>query len=699
MDDGRREAGGWKYTLAKGTAMKTLATCAAAIAFLWLAPGCGGGGQPEQSAAADSANVTMDTLPEPEYTASAGADSLIPREVLFGNPENIIPELSPDGQRITYIAPAEGVLNLWIMDLDGSNRRQLTFDDNRGVVNYTWAENGRQILYMQDEAGEENTHVYLLDVETGDIQDLTPYDGVKAMVDATDRDQPDRVLIQMNRENPMYFDVYAADLTTGELELLQDNPGQLENGDMVLGYMSDRDLVPRLFVSISPEDGTITYWVRDSADDQWRELMTASPLEDVTPREFSESGDSLYLTSNTETNTTQLYRMDLETGSMDRIAGRERTDVAAVAWNAHTGRPKVVWYNYFMRSYDILDAAVEEDYRRLAEFKDEPFAITSADHADSTWIVAYTTIQNPAEYYIFDRTTGDMEFLFSAVPQLEQYEMAPMDTLHVMSRDSLMLPTYLTLPLEGSEPYPMVLLVHGGPWARDWYGYNPFVQLLADRGFAVLQVQFRGSTGFGKEFLNASYKEWGAAMQDDLTDAVHWAIEQGIADPQRVVIMGGSYGGYATLAGVTFTPDLYCCGVDFFGPSNLVTFRETVPPYWRPADALMDIRVGNLEDELEMLEDRSPLNHVDSIRVPMLIVQGANDPRVVKQESDQMVRALRDSENPVTYVVYEDEGHGFAREPNRLDFAGRVEQFLYLHVPGVEAEMFEPVEDASSHLE
>jgi dipeptidyl aminopeptidase/acylaminoacyl peptidase len=681
--------------------MRNLTTILALLAILpILAAGCGtSGGGEGPAAGGDSTAAAVDTLPEPEYVASPGAGGLIPREVLFGNPENILPELSPDGERITCIAPAGGVLNLWIMDRDGSDRRQLTFDEDRGIINYHWAENGRQILYMQDEAGEENTHVYLLDVESGEVQDLTPYEGVKAYASNTDRDHPNRVLIHMNRENPMYFDVYAADLTTGELEMIQDNPGELENGDMVLGYMADSDLVPRLRISISPEDGTLTYWVRDTVEDDWRELLEASPLEEVSPREFSEDGDSLYLTSNTETNTTQLYRMSVEDGGREWIAGRDRTDVAGVSWNSITGRPKVVWYNYFRRSYEILDPAVENDYRRISEFRDSPFSIASADHADSTWIVAYTTIQNPAEYYVYDRTTADLDFLFSAVPELEEYEMAPMDTLHVISRDSLRLPCYLTLPLEGSEPYPMVLLVHGGPWARDWYGYNPFVQLLADRGFAVLQVQFRGSTGFGKEFLNASYKEWGAAMQDDLTDAVHWAIDEGVADPERVVIMGGSYGGYAALAGVAFTPDLYRCGVDFFGPSNLVTFRESVPPYWRPADALMDIRVGNLEEEREMLEDRSPLNHVDSIRVPMLVVQGANDPRVVKEESDQMVRALRESGNPVTYVVYEDEGHGFAREPNRLDFAGRVEQFLYRHVPGVEAQMFEPVEDASSHLE
>ena len=680
--------------------MRRSATLAAAIlAMLAVAAGCGGEEEGGPAAAEDTTAVAMDTLPEPEYQASPGADGLIPRDVLFGNPENVLPELSPDGERITYIAPADDVLNLWIMGRDGSDVRQLTFDDNRGVVNYQWAENGRQILYSQDEAGEENTHVYLLDVETGDVQDLTPYDGVKAFVSATDRDQPDRVLIQMNRDNPMFFDVYSADLTTGELELVQDNPGELESGDMVLGYMSDRDMAIRMFVSISPEDGTITYWVRESEEDEWRELMTASPLEEVSPREFTEAGDSLYITSNQETNTTQLYRMSLQDGGMEWIAGSDRSDVAGVSWDRRTGDPKVVWYNYFRRSYEILDDAVRGDYDLLSEFKDEPFSVTSAGHADSTWIVAYHTIQNPAQYYLFDRTDGEIEFLFTAVPELEEYEMAPMDTLHVTSRDGLELPCYLTRPLEGEEPYPMVLLVHGGPWARDWYGYNPFVQLLADRGFAVLQVQFRGSTGFGKDFLNASYEEWGAAMQDDLTDAVRWAVDEGIADPDRVVIMGGSYGGYATLAGVTYTPDLYCCGVDFFGPSNLITFRESVPPYWRPADAMMDIRIGNLEEDREMLEDRSPLNHVDSIRVPMLIVQGANDPRVVKQESDQMVRALRGSDNPVTYVVYGDEGHGFAREPNRLDFAGRVEQFLYRHVPGVEAQMFEPVEEASSHLE
>ncbi|MBN1435242.1 S9 family peptidase [Candidatus Fermentibacterales bacterium] len=638
-------------------------------------------------------------LPEPDHVASPGAENLIPRELLFGNPEKVGPQVSPDGEQIAYIAPADGVLNLWVMDRDGGNVRQLTFDDNRGVVDYFWAEDDTHILYMQDQAGEEDTHVYRLDVETMEVTDLTPWDGVKAFVSATDEHQPNTVLVEMNRNDPMFFDVYSCDLVTGELTMLQENPGQDENGDIIVGYANDEQLNVRMYVGIDPMTGDLSYWVRDTPEDTWRLLMSATALDQVGPRQFSEDGAAVYMTSDLEANTTQLYLVDLATGGQTWIAGDSLSDVGGISWDPFTGEPRAVSYNYLRRRVEVLDERLQEEYDFLVGFHDGEFAPVSRDRADSTWIVLYSTIDNPAEYYVYDRTSGEMEFLFTAIPALEQYEMADMEPLLIESRDGLQLPSYLTLPKAGEPPYPTILLVHGGPWARDYYGYDPFCQLFADRGFAVLKVNFRGSGGFGKSFLNAGNKEWGAAMQDDLTDAVQWAIDEGMADPERIVILGGSYGGYAVLAGVAFTPDLYCCGVDFFGPSNLVTFRETVPPYWRPMDAMFDIRVGSLTEDREMLEERSPLNYVENITVPMFIVQGANDPRVVKAESDQVVAALREQGNEVLYAVYENEGHGFMMEPNRLDFAARTEEFLYLSVPGVECEMFAPVEGATVHLE
>lgn len=637
--------------------------------------------------------------PALSFDGSPGSARLIPRSVLFGNPERVGPQLSPDGSLIAYIAPADGVLNLWVMSADGSGARQLTSDTNRGVTNYFWAEDGLHILYMQDLAGEENTHVYRLDVASGEVADLTPFEGVRAYVSATDEDQPGTVVIEMNRDNRMFFDVYSCDLATGALTMVQDNPGGNEEGDLVLGYFTDEHLEVRGYAAIDQETGEISYFVRDSAGAPWRPLLRFSALDEVAPLAFSEDGRGVYITSNLCSNTTRLYYMDLASGDTTFIAGDSLADVEGVVFDQETGEPVAVSFNHLRRRVEILDPSVQADYDYLRGFREGDFAIVSRDNQDSTWIVVYYDVRNPATYYLYDRRIREARLLFQAIPALEEYDLAPMEPVLVTSRDGLDLPCYLTRPKVGEAPWPLVMYVHGGPWARDSYGYEPFVQLLADRGFAVLQVNFRGSSGFGKAFLNAGNREWGGRMQDDVTDAALWAVEEGIADSSRIAILGGSYGGYAVLAGVTFTPDLYCCGVDFFGPSNLVTWRETVPPYWRPLDAMMDVRVGSLETDRELLEARSPLNSVDSIRVPMLIVQGANDPRVVKAESDQMVQALRGAGIPVEYVVYDNEGHGFAMEPNRLDFAIRVEKFLYDHVPGVECQASEVVPGSTARLE
>jgi len=660
---------------------------------VFLAAGCGGGGSPgtRNGAGEDGTDIV--------HVESENAGDLIPREVLFGNPERVNPQVSPDGRLLAYIAPVDSVLNLWLMEIDGSGPRQLTFDEGRGIRDYFWAYDGVHILYMQDRAGEENTHVYRLNIETGEITDLTPFDDVKAYVSAVDEDHPQTILVEMNRNDPMFFDVYSCDLETGELTIIQENPGMSDDGEMVLGYLADRDLQVRGMVVINPDDGTVRFLVRKTPGSEWEELFSFSPLDTVMPIRFSEDGKGLYYQSNVGSNTVGLMYINLETGEITEIARDSIADVSGVIFNPVSGKPRAVVFYYLRRNVLVLDPDVEDDYEFLETFHPGDFSVVSHDLADSTWVVAYYTPRNPATYYLYHRSAGEMTFLFDAVPSLADYSLAEVEPVVIKAADGWPLPSYLTLPSRGEKPYPMVLFVHGGPWSRDYYGYNPFVQLLADRGFAVLQVNFRGSMGFGKEHLNAGNKEWGGLMQDDLTDAVKWAIREGIADPDRIVIMGGSYGGYATLAGVTFTPDLYCAGVDFFGPSDLVTFRKSVPPYWRPLDALMDVRIGSLEEDSLMLEERSPLNHVENIKVPMLIVQGANDPRVVQAESDQIVEALRENGNEVCYLVYLDEGHGFALEANRLEFAGRVEEFLYNHVPGVECRKYEAVPNSTVRVQ
>lgn len=685
---------GFIQTIASGRKyeMKTRSLCSVIMLLtgLILLVACGENGAP---VVPEDSDVVI------EHVESEGAAELIPRSVLFGNPERVRPQLSPDGEQIAYIAPVDSVLNLWVMNADGTEARQLTYDTNRGVTNYFWAENGIDILYMQDLAGEENTHVYRLNVETEEVTDLTPFEEVKAYVSATDRDQPNTVIIEMNKNNPMFFDVYSCDLETGELTLLQENPGTTEDGCMVLGYMTDEDLNIRGMATINPESGTIVFYFKDVGAEEWKEFVSFSALDSVSPQRFSEDGRGIYYESNLESNTTVLFYQNLDTGEITEIASDSLADVGGVSFDPFTGEPRAVSFHYLRRDVEILDPSIQDDYDFLGEFHPGDFGITSRDNADSTWIVVYFTPQSPAIYYLYDRTLREMTFLFNVIPVLDDYQLAEIEPVLIPARDGFILPSYLTLPLDaGDEPLPMVLYVHGGPWARDYYGYEPFVQMLANRGCAVLQVNFRASSGFGKEHLNAGNKEWGALMQDDLTDAVNWAIEQGIADPERVVIMGGSYGGYATLAGVTFTPELYCAGVDFFGPSDLITFRETVPPYWKPMNVLMDIRVGDMDEDSLMLEERSPLNYVENITVPMLIIQGVNDPRVVQAESDQMVEALRNNGNEVYYVVYDNEGHGFAIEANRLEFAGRVEEFLYNNVPGLECQMFEEIPNSTSHV-
>ncbi len=665
------------------------------LGFLLLFSGCG----------SEPPSPVFTPLPEPEHVASPGAQSLVPREVLFGNPERVTPKLSPDGERIAYIAPVDGVLNLWLMDSDGGNPTQLSFDENRGIEHFVWAENGEHILYMQDETGDENYHVFRLTVETGEILDLTPFPGVKAHISDFNSRHPDTVLLEMNKDNRMFFDVYRCDLQTGELVMVGDNTGVTPDGDMVFGLMADRDLAVRLQFTIHPETGDFTIHHRWDADSPWEPMKTFSSNDEWFPERFTEDGQGLFVRSNLDRDRSALYRVDIASGTEILIAEDDLSDIGAVGYDPFTGEPRLATFHYLRRTLRVLDSSIEGDISYLQDLREGDLSIVSRSADDNIWIVAYSTVENPAVYYLHERGAMSTRELFTAIPALEDYTLRPMSGVEIPSRDGFILPSYITTPdpaRYGEGPWPMILMVHGGPWWRDYYGYDPFTQLFSDRGFAVLQVNFRGSTGFGKAFLNAGNKEWGAAMQDDLTDGVIWAIEEGIADPDRVVILGGSYGGYAALAGAVFTPELYCAVVDFFGPSSLITFLETVPPYWKPVLAMMNIRIGNPDDpeDRAMLESRSPVNFVERISVPIFIAQGANDPRVVQAESDQMVEALRAIGTPVVYALYNNEGHGFAHESNRLDFAGRVEQFLYLSVPGpgIECELFIPPDEADVTL-
>ncbi|HEX5189456.1 MAG TPA: S9 family peptidase [Streptosporangiaceae bacterium] len=622
---------------------------------------------------------------------------LIPRKVLFGNPERVSPRLSPDGTRLAWIAPKDGVLNVWLAPVSpqtGVNWDQaevVTDDTDRGIRQFAWAHDNKHLLYLQDTGGDENWRLHDVDLTTMQRRDLTPFDEVQTQLVAIERNFPTEVLIGLNKDNPELHDVYRLDLTSGELTKEVTNPG-------FLGWIADPGLVVRGAFQPLP-DGAIVALVRDRADDDWRELMTI-PAEDALTTDavtFSADGQSLLLVSSVGAETAQLVRFNLATGEQDVLAADPEADVSGVRVDPDTREPQVVVVLKDRSEYVVLDPSVADDLTAIRALHHGDPAFVSSDDAEATWLIAFTNDTGPVPYFAYDRASKQGSFLFEHQPALSKYTLAPMVPFSFAARDGLTLHGYATFPPDGpsgggvaggrspgqaQQSLPTVLNVHGGPWARDMWGYDPEAQWLANRGYLCLQVNFRGSTGYGKAFVNAGDREWGAKMQDDLTDTVGHAIAQGWSDPKRVAIYGGSYGGYAALAGATFTPEVYCCAVDIVGPSNLKTLIETVPPYWAPMIAQFHRRVGDPEKDVDFLWSRSPLSRADQISIPLLIAQGANDPRVKQAESEQIVAALTKAGIDHEYMLFPDEGHGFAKPENRMIFYAAAEKFLAKHLGG-----------------
>ncbi|WP_052667719.1 alpha/beta hydrolase family protein [Nitriliruptor alkaliphilus] len=602
---------------------------------------------------------------------------LVPREILFGNPERDQPSLSPDGRRLAWLAPDDGVLNVWVGGADLSDARVVTADRDRGIHTVAWAHDGRHLLYVQDAGGDENWRLHAVDLEGGGDRDLTPFDDVQARVVALDKRFPDDVLVGLNRDRPELHDVYRLHLPTGELTKVLENPG-------FVGFVVDTQL--RVRAGLAPtEDGGMSIMVRDGEDDPWRTLLEVGHEDALGtgPIAFDRDGGNLLCISSVGANASELVRIDLAKGDQDVIAADPRYDVADV--RLHPDTLEVEWVSFLRERvhHEPLDEAVQADLAFLADAEHGEVAVLGEDHADTTWVVGYRRDDGPARYHLYDRRARELTFLFEDRPALGGYDLARMEPFSLTARDGLELHGYLTAP-HGAEPrgLPTVLLVHGGPWARDTWGYHPEVQWLANRGYLVLQVNFRGSTGYGKDFLNAGDRQWGEAMHTDLLDTVDWAVEQGHADPDLVAIYGGSYGGYAALAGVTFTPDRFACAVDLVGPSNLKTLIESVPPYWAPMIAQFHNRVGNPETEEAFLWERSPLSKADQVARPLLIAQGANDPRVKQAESEQFVAALTEQGIDHEYLLFEDEGHGFVKPENKMRFYAATESFLAKHLGG-----------------
>ena len=600
---------------------------------------------------------------------------LIPREVLFGNPVKAAVRLSPDGTRLSYLAPSpdKNVLNVWVRTLGQNDDKMVTKDQYRGIRSYGWAWNDKQIVYIQDTNGDENFHLYAVDLATLTTTDLTPFPGVRAQGIISDRKHPDEIYIGLNKRTPEVFDMYKLNLATGVLTLDAENPGDVE------GWVTDRNFVIRAAVASNLETADTILRIRDTKEGPWRDFMTIPFGEEGSIIDFTENNTTLYIETSVGGDTTRLVEYDPATGKELRlIANNPKADVGGIMLHPETNAVQAVRFTYLREEWQVFDPLVKADLDILEKVREGDLFVVNRDRADTKWIVGYELDNAPYAFYIYDRTAKKAEFLFTHQPELEKYKLATVKPVIIKSRDGLDLVSYLTLPV-GIEPkgLPLILYVHGGPWARDEWGYDPGSQWFANRGYAALQVNYRSSTGFGKNFMNAGNGEWGVGkMQHDLTDAVQWAIKEGIADPKKVAIFGGSYGGYATLAGLTFTPELYACGVDIVGPSNLQTLMATIPAYWKPFKMQMLKRIGDVENDQEFNKKISPLFHVDAIQVPLMIGQGQNDPRVKVAESDQIVAAMRAKKIPVTYILYPDEGHGFARPENRMDFNGRAEQFL-----------------------
>ena len=605
----------------------------------------------------------------------------MPRRVLFGNPERTGPRISPDGRRLAWIAPDEGVLNVWVGAIDPAGGEDaaaaVTRDRDRGIRSYFWAHDNRHLLYVQDSGGDEDWHLHDVDLETGDIRDLTPFPGVQARVEHIDKHFPHDVLVGLNRDNPELHDVYHLDLRTGGLEKVVDNPG-------FVGFLVDPEFRVRAGVAPQPDGGT-TIMVRDDEQSEWRPLLTAGPEDALStmPVSFTGDGAGLLVISSVGANAGQLVRMDCATGDVEVIAGDPRYDVDDVYLHPDTHEPRIVVFTKQRAELRVLDPAVADDVATLQALEHGDLTIVDSDDADLTWLAAFLPDDRPVRYYAYDRGSRRATFLFDHQPALSQYELAPMEPFVFDARDGLEVHGYLTFPPGTDRHYlPAVLMVHGGPWARDVWGLNAQAQWLANRGYLCVQVNYRGSTGYGKDFVNAGDRQWGAAMHDDLVDAVEWVVDQGFADRDRIAIYGGSYGGYAALVGAAFTPDVFRCAIDVVGPSNLKTLIETIPPYWAPMVAQFHTRVGNPETEADFLWERSPLSRVGDIRIPVLVAQGANDPRVKQSEAEQIVAALSERGIDHEYMLFPDEGHGFAKPENRLKFFAAAERFLARHLGG-----------------
>jgi dipeptidyl aminopeptidase/acylaminoacyl peptidase len=607
------------------------------------------------------------------------AASLIPRKVIFGNPERASPLISPDGAQIAFLAPLNGVMNIWVAPVGAlAAARPVTSEKRRPIRWFLWAKNGTHVLYQQDEGGDENFQIFAANLATGKVANLTPYRGARAMIVAGSYQRPDEILVGLNSRDPKWHDIWLINTVSGKAILIEKNEG-------IADYVADDALNLRLALKTTPDGGTV---VLRRTGAKWTSFFDIPPDDSLTtyPLAIQSDGRTLLMLDSRNRDKAALVAMDLLTAGTKLIGVSAKADIAHKILDPMTSAPLAFGAEYERTAWTAVSSAIKADLDVLAKAIPGAWSVISQSANNDLWTLRIDNVVEPVKFALYDRKTKKLSTLFVARPALSGKPLARMTPVVIKARDGLEIVSYLTLPRgiavdragRPLKPLPMVLNVHGGPWARNSFGYDPEHQWLANRGYAVLSVNFRGSTGFGKAFVNAADREWAGKMHDDLIDAVNWAVGAKIAQPDKIAIFGGSYGGYAALVGVTFTPKTFACGVSIVGPSNLNTLLASIPPYW---ESLLDTfrrRVGDptTPEGKALLTARSPLFKAGDIERPLLIAQGANDPRVKQAESTQIVDAMTAKNIPVTYVLYADEGHGFARPENRMSFFAVSEAFL-----------------------
>ena len=604
--------------------------------------------------------------------ATGEAAAQVPLRDFFRNPELSSLELSPDGKQVAFMAPVERRLNLFVQTLGEQTARQVTNVTDRDIGGFFWKGNNR-LIYMKDDGGDENYHIYAVDLADGQTRDLTPFPGVRAGVTDDLEDRDDEMLIDMNQRRPDVFDVYRLNLKSGDLTMIAENPGNY------VGYLTDHDGKVRVALAKEAEENLNVILYREDESQEFHPIITTGFKDQVSPYFFTADNKQLYATSNLGRDRKALVLINPADGTeLQVLYSHPDVDVSGAGWSQARKVLTSVAYTTDKTHRHFFDEKIKNIYATLEkQLPGYEIALTSIDRQEDKFVVRTYSDRTRGGYYIFDSKTGKLTKWRDLSPWLNEQDMATVRPISYQSRDGLIIHGYLTLP-QGREAknLPVVVNPHGGPWVRDTWGFNPEVQLLANRGFAVLQMNYRGSTGYGRAFWEAGFKQWGRKMQDDITDGVEWLIKEGIADPKRVAIYGGSYGGYAVLAGLAFTPEVYACGVDYVGVSNIFTMIKTIPPYWKPLMAEFYEKVGHPEKDEELLREASPVFHADKIKAPLFVAQGARDPRVNKAESDQIVAALEKRGIKVEYMVKDNEGHGFHNEENRFEFYEAMERFL-----------------------